>query len=477
MASEFAGKRVVVMGLGRFGGGIGAARWLHSQGANVHITDLSPADKLQESVDQLRGLDVSYRLGGHDEADLQGCDLLVISPAIDRPRSAFVQAAMSRGIPLSSEMNLFLERCPARIVGITGSVGKSTTTAMIGEILNSAAKLPDWKHGKVWLGGNIGKSLLDDLTRMSAQDIVVLELSSFQLEDAASLRKSPHIAIVTNLRENHLDRHGTLSAYAAAKSNIYRFQTADDWLVVPADDFGLGFMPSPPKVKCCRVRLDGHGIDLQFPDRDVELQLKLRIPGRHNLQNAATAAAVATILGASGPDITQSLSDFAGLTHRLEFVREYRGVRYFNDSKATSPEAAMTSLEAFEPGRVILLAGGSDKGSNFDRFGEFAGRHSKAVICIGDTRQKIATAIQQNGRGGAANTIKYQTAVATLDVTATKIAEICLAEDFESAVSKSRELAREGDVVLLSPACASYDWFKNYEDRGDTFKRFVQGWK
>jgi UDP-N-acetylmuramoylalanine--D-glutamate ligase len=483
MGMEFSGKRVVVMGLGRFGGGIGAARWLAEQGASVHVTDIAPREQLQESIDQLAALPLTYRLGGHDESDLEGCDLMVVSPAIDRAKSTFVRSAVSRGIAITSEMNLFLERCPARIVGITGSVGKSTTTAMIGAILHVAADEPGWQHGKVWLGGNIGKSLLDDLTTMSHRDVVVLELSSFQLEDAAGLRKSPHIAVMTNLQENHLDRHGTLAAYAGAKSNIYKWQNSGDWLVLPESEYGLSAMPDlrMDRVNVCRAGEDGSRLRLRMGQQEAQLIVaELRVPGRHNLQNAAAAAGVARILGARDTSIVEALADFAGLVHRLEFVREYHGVTYYNDSKATSPEAAMTSLQAFERGKVILLAGGSDKGSSFTAFGRFAGEHAKAVICIGDTRNKIADAIHQGRERMAELPLGRAEDVRMATIAPQAVAgmvKILLADDFGRSLQSARDLARAGDVVLLSPACASYDWFRNYEDRGETFKRIVQEWK
>lgn len=461
---EFTGKRVIVMGLGRFGGGIGVARWLCNQGAKVLVTDQAAPDELKESVAKLADLQVEFRLGTHDPADLAGCELVVVSPAVDRAKSAFVAEAVRRGVPISSEMNLFLERCRARIVGITGSVGKSTTTAMIGAVLDSAANLHLWKHGSVWLGGNIGKSLLDDLPRIGPTDIVVLELSSFQLEDAAPLRKSPTIALVTNIRENHLDRHGSLAAYADAKANIYRYQNEGDRLILPF--CGAEALPDVPS--------DGHrivrfGVDESSREAIVEMRddrgvalrfalpLSLAVPGLHNIQNAAGAVAVARLLGVDDDVAVEALSKFTGLVHRLEFVREFQGVRYFNDSKATSPEAAMTSIRAFDA-PVVVLAGGSDKGGSFESFGSFLARQAKAVVCIGQTRDRISAAVRIAAAGCGAGP------------------SMIPADDFESAVRSARELARPGDVVLLSPGCASYDWFKNYEQRGDQFRQIVNGW-
>lgn len=461
---EFSGKRIIVMGLGRFGGGIGVTRWLARQGGEVLVTDQAAEADLIESKKKLADIKVIYHLGGHEVSDLKACDLLVISPAVDKHKSPFVQEAMRLGVPISSEMNLFLERCIGRIVGITGSVGKSTTTAMVGAILESASSQPEWHHGKVWIGGNIGKSLLDDLGSISSQDIVVLELSSFQLEDAALLRKSPSIALVTNVRENHLDRHGTLASYAAAKANILRFQSPDDWLILPF--VGAEALPDVPTENRNMMRFSAdeasRGAAVESRDangvaRREVVPLKLSIPGLHNVQNAAGALAIARVLGVDDGIATGALSRFTGLVHRLEFVREHRGVRYYNDSKATSPEAAMTSIRAFDQ-PVTVLVGGSDKGGSFEQFGAFLCKQAKAVICMGQTRERIIAAIRIASTGcGIGPTLLP-------------------ADNLATAVNNARELAKPGDVVLLSPGCASYDWFRNYEERGDQFRGIVNGW-
>ncbi|GJQ25928.1 MAG: UDP-N-acetylmuramoylalanine--D-glutamate ligase [Phycisphaerae bacterium] len=463
MIERFQGLRVVVMGLGRFGGGIGVTRWLARQGARVCVTDMASEADLQSGIAALADVDVRFRLGGHDERDLDGCDLLVVSPAVDKRKAGFYQAAVRRGIPWTSEMNLFLERCPARLVGITGSVGKSTTTAMLGEILQRAEREPGWRHGRVWVGGNIGKSLLDELPAMTPADLVVLELSSFQLEDAQCIRRSPHIAALTNLRENHLDRHGTMANYAAAKAGIYAHQREGDWLILPVDDAELRHLPngwrdhrgliragtSPPD----RVRVQMRRSAVDAP---IEFPVRLQVPGAHNLQNAAMASAVAQLLQVSPDVISRALAEFRGLAHRLEFVRAFRGVRYFNDSKATTPQAAATSLRAFDC-PVVLLAGGSDKGIPFSDMCVEAVRRARAVICMGETQEAIRSQLLE----------------------AKQVADspaLHVATDFAGGIHLARDLARPGDVVLLSPGCASYDWFKNYEERGETFKRIVLSW-
>ncbi|MCA9257137.1 MAG: UDP-N-acetylmuramoyl-L-alanine--D-glutamate ligase [Phycisphaerales bacterium] len=466
--TEFADKRVVVMGLGRFGGGIGVTRWLHHCGARVTVTDAADATALESSLAKIRDLDVTLRLGGHDERDLDACDLLVASPAVDRRKSDFFRRAVERGIPISSEMNLFLERCPARVVGITGSAGKSTTTAMTAAALDAASRAPGWRWGRVWLGGNIGKSLLDDLTAMRSNDLVILELSSFQLENAASIHRYPHIALVTNVRENHLDRHGTLSDYAAAKANIFVDQKAEDWLLLP-DDGGAENLPG---VERCVSNVRRFGADpakreAMVPRADAaedgrdRVALNLTLPGAHNLANASAALAICRILGVDDALAIGALNAFVGLAHRLEFVGDFGGVRVYNDSKATSPEAAMTSMRAFDV-PVIVLLGGSDKGGSQTPLGRFVAQHAKAAICYGQTGRAIYDAILDASESGE------------LADRPTAHAVVC--PSLAEAIHHARALAEAGDVVLLSPACASYDQFVNYEQRGETFRELVGNW-
>jgi len=444
-AMDLTGQRVVVMGLGRFGGGIGVTRWLVRSGAKVTVTDRASAEALADSVAQLSDADVTLHLGGHDPADLDDCDLLVVSPAVAKARSEFVQDALARGIPLSSEMNLFIERCPARrVVGVTGSVGKSTTTAMLGAILTSASSagfLP-----RVRVGGNIGQSLLDDLAAMEPDDIVVLELSSFQLEDLAALAWSPPLAVITNIQPNHLDRHGTMEAYTEAKLNIVRFQSPDGRVFIHEGEDGLAGevarVGAGPRT--CRYRFD------------PSFRASLRVPGRHNEDNAAAAVAVARALGLKDDSIGRGLSAFTGLPHRLEFVAEHDGVRYFNDSKSTGPESTLVALAAFrEP--TIVLVGGRSKGASFENLGRQLAKQAKAVICYGSAAEVLFDEVARHTDRISAGP------------------QVELAGDFDEAVRRARRLAAPGDVVVLSPACTSYDTFANYEERGERFCTLVRG--
>lgn len=500
-----AGKRVLVMGLGRFGGGVGVARWLAAQGAHVTVTDLADESKLTDSIAQLADLPIRYRLGGHDLSDLDDLDWLVVSPAVDKAKSDFFREAVRRGIPWTSETNLFLERCPGYVIGITGSVGKSTTTAMIGAVLSAAvAARADGR--RVFVGGNIGRSLLDALPEMSERDFVVLELSSFQLDDLAAVRVGPHLAVLTNLAPNHLDRHGTMESYASAKMNLVRLLRPGGRVIVNGDDAPMmtaleatlaessarpvvspvrfddsaacvhvrdGMIvarlttspsPAPPRGDSSSSATSAPAADARAHDVvPILATAELGVPGRHNVANALLAVAVGTRCGVSTTMIADALRHFAGLPHRLEYVATVDGVRYYNDSKCTTPDAARTAITAFD-GPVVVIAGGYDKGSSFDALGRLLARRARGIVCLGKTRQAIATAV--------ASAVAAEPEAASDGRAPT----VRLADRFDDAVAAARSMARPGDVVLLSPACASWDMFTNYEERGERFKHIVREW-
>jgi len=435
---------VVVMGLGRFGGGIGVTRWLVDQGARVTVTDQKDTAALASSVDQLKDFPVTFHLGGHEMSDLDHCGLLVVSPGVDKATSEFVQAAIARDIPLSSEMNLFVERCPARqVVGITGSAGKSTTTAMIGAILEAAHA--GGGGPRVWVGGNIGQSLLGELGRIQPEDVVALELSSFQLEDLGSLRWSPTHALITNITPNHLDRHGTMEAYRDAKLNIVRFQRPE----------GLAFVNESDRELIAHVAGAGAGARLRTFVFEPAYKGIVQVPGRHNEGNAAAAIAVARSLGIEDRWIREGLAGFRGLPHRLDFVAIKRGVRYYNDSKSTTPVSACLALETFaEP--VVMLIGGRDKNMSFEALAQLLARRAKGVVCYGEHGCKLYEEVSRHLPAGA------------------DIGRVELAGPLQEAVDKAARLSGPGDVVVLSPACTSYDQFAHYEQRGETFARLVR---
>ncbi len=428
-------KRITVLGLGRFGGGVGVVKWLCSQGARVTVSDLAPAEKLADSVAQLDGLDVTLHLGGQIAEDFTSPDLIVVSPAVPAGAEP-LRLAAEAGVPRTTEINLFIARCRAKIVGITGTVGKSTTTAMIGEVL--ATRMP------THVGGNIGRSLLGDLDRIQPDHAVVLELSSFQLDELPEIGISPQVALVTNLVPNHLDRHGTIDAYARAKKNIFRYQKPGDVLILnAADEQTRSWGKAAPD-----------GVRVEYFDPAGQ-PFDLSVVGTHNQANAQAAWAVARQFGVGRAEASRALKAFAGLEHRLQFVAEIDGVRFFNDSKCTTPEGAIVAMESFPPRSAVMIIGGYDKQVSFDALGAALSARAKAVVTIGATAGAIRDAIAAAEPGDAAPAV-------------------LAAESIEQAVKLARDAARAGDAVVLSPACASYDMFLNYEQRGQRFVELVR---
>ncbi|MDD5458103.1 MAG: UDP-N-acetylmuramoyl-L-alanine--D-glutamate ligase [Phycisphaerae bacterium] len=438
------GRKVLVMGLGRFGGGVDAAKFAFSSGAKVKVTDISSGDKLGESLDELKGLAIEYRLGSHEKQDFLDADIVVVNPAVP-PENEFVVIARDNSKIVTSAMNIFFQLCLARIIGITGSNGKSTTTALTGHILTRCAARST-QYANVWIGGNIGNMpLLQRLEDIGADDLVVLELSSFQLENLAQIKKSAFCALITNLSPNHLDRHGTFENYCATKENLFHYQSMSCVSIFNAED----------KI-CCDwfdkySREQGRVCIKYHPDMVSEkIKKKFPLPGRANLSNLAAAVTIARYFGVKEELVSEAVQDFKGLPHRLEFVREVNGVRWYNDSIATTPESVMVALDAFEEGK-ILIAGGYDKKIAFDNLGERIVQLSKAVVLIGQTAGQIADSIKK----------------ANADFS------IHLCKSLAEAVNVAGGIARSGDIVLLSPACASYDMFDNFQQRGEQFRSLV----
>jgi UDP-N-acetylmuramoylalanine--D-glutamate ligase len=430
---SFAGKRITVAGLGRFGGGIAVTRWLCSQGAHVLVTDLDTKENLSESLRQLEGLPVEYRLGEHREEDFTGADIVVALPAVPL-QNRYAQAARSAGKIVSTEIRLFIERCPARIIGVTGTKGKSTTTAMLGRMLEPVAK--------TWVGGNIGKSLLADLDKIAKDDLVVLELSSYMLEYLRDMGWSPHVALVTMISSDHLAWHGSQEAYVDAKRNIIRFQQAGDIAVLNEDDpTSVGFA------------LEAAG-KIIFYGLKGRKKFNLLIPGIHNQLNAQGAFTAASIFGVDFTQAQQSLADFAGLPHRLQRVHESGGVTFYNDSIATIPEAAVAALESFPSKKVIQIVGGYGKDLPITALCASLINRAKAVLCIGATGPAIADLLEQSPSENAAATYRCG--------------------DLATAITIAKQIAASGDIVLLSPGFKSFDQFVNFEQRGDEFVKRIK---
>jgi len=452
---SFKGKKITVMGLGLFGGGVGAVKYLASQGAEVTVTDLKSVEELSASLKLLEGLPVKLRLGKHYEEDFVNVDMLVVSPAVPND-SRFLQLAFENNICIDSELSIFFKLCPAPVIGITGSNGKSTTTSLLGEMLKEAGI-------KTWVGGNIGISLLENLEEIETDDVVVLEVSSFQLEYLARIKASPHISIVTNIAPNHLDRHKTMENYIGIKKAIINYQQNDDYAIMNYDDpilkewetKGRRLWFSTTKELEHGAFLKNNEIIINHNSKRtvIPCSTQIKIKGLHNWQNIMAASYAAVLMHADVVSIKNAITGFAGLEHRLEYAQSINEVQYYNDSKATTPEAAIAGIKAFDS-PTILIAGGYDKQVSLHQFAQECVRNTKCVILIGDTAKTIQELIQ--------------------DIKGEKTKpEVHMAASLDESVKKAFEVAEPGDIVLLSPACASFGMFTNYEERGKKFKELV----
>ena len=444
----FKDKDVLVMGLGQFGGGLDCARFACANGARVTVTDLADEDKLITAIENLKGFDVQYVLGEHRESDFESNDILIVNPAV-KPGNKFVAIAETAGKFITSQVELFFAFCPCRIAAITGANGKSTTTALTHHILSNAK---GGAYNKAWLSGNIGnRPLLGLLDEIVADDVAVLEVSSFQTEQLARSGRSSYAALITNLTPNHLDWHGSFDEYCAAKENLFSMQplNEDDPCVSvfnAEDEITAGWFEKYKVQKGRRC--------VKFSTADISEQLKehFRLAGKMNLSNLAGAVKVAMSFGLEVDAIADSLDGFEALPCRLELVRELGGVRWYNDSISTTPVSTIAAIEAFDESK-ILIAGGYDKGLPFEELGRAIAEQVKAVILIGATAEAIESAI------GKCHDVK------------------CVIErgwSMASAVECARKHAENGDVVLMSPACASYDMFANFRQRADVFIEYVE---
>ena len=454
VADMYSGRRVTVMGLGRFGGGIGVVRFLATQGARVTVTDRQSESQLADSLERIAGVPVDrWRLGEHCEEDFTSADLIVASPAI-RPDHSCLEAARANGVPVTTEIGLFWQHCPARIIGVTGTVGKSTTASLIAHLLEADGR-------RVHLGGNLGGSLLNELSDIATDDWVVLELSSFQLTYLDADRRSPHVAVVTNFSPNHLDWHCSLDEYCFAKQTVLRHQSPRDVAVLPANDHFGSWATHGRRIQFGEdvgysdgVSVTNEGWHIRLGDMEASVgNERLRsLPGAHNRLNVAAATAVAVGVGVSPSTCEPALESFQSLPHRLEFVGEVGGVRFYDDSKATTPKAAIAALQAFEA-PLIVLVGGADKGVNLRPFAQELARQAKAVALMGDTGPSLAAEAGPIDDGD-------QLAVH-------------MSDDFRDAFGWAVSQATRGDIILLSPGCASFGWFRDYADRGDQFRAAV----
>ena len=446
---DFRGKKVTILGLGREGKAL--ARYLSQEGAEVTVSDIKSEEDLRERKEELAGLPLRFLLGGHPPEILES-ETILVSPGVPLEIPILAEAGQ-QGIPLESETRLFFARCPAPIIGITGSSGKTTTTALVGEMLRT-------EGFGTFVGGNIGRPLIDRLEEITPQDKVVLELSSFQLE---LMTQSPHIAAVLNITPNHLDRHPSMSAYIKAKANIVRYQREEDWAVLNGDDpiarTLAGKCPGQVAIFGWKevegAFLQGQDILIRLGGREQRVcrldDIKLR--GKHNIYNVMAASLVAHLAGANPQAMRFAIRHFTGIEHRLELVRELRGVHYYNDSIATSPERTVAALSSFaEP--ILLLAGGRDKGLPIDRMAELIRQKVRYLVLFGEAAAKIEGAVLEKGPQSPRP-------------------EITHAASMEEAVEVAAGRARRGEVVLLAPGCTSFDMYRDFAARGEHFKELV----
>ena len=453
---DLAGKRVLVVGLARTG--IATALFCAARGARVTAADerseaeLCPAPSgagLREAADKLTAAGCALELGAHREKTFLQQDLIIPSPGVPYSLPA-LDSARVNGVAVWSEIELASRFLSGRLVAITGSNGKTTTTSLLGHILERSG-MP------TIVAGNIGVPLISRVETTSDSTVTVAEVSSFQLENIVAFR--PDVAVLLNITPDHLDRHGTLEAYGAAKARLFENQTENDSAVLNADDPGVTpYAPTRPQVfwfsRTKRVASGAflRGDEIVFRREGAETVLLRRneigLRGEHNVENVLAAAAAASLVGATPAAIAAGVESFAGVEHRLEFVAEVGGVSFFNDSKATNVDATLKALDAF-PGRLLVILGGKDKGGDFTLLREPLHKHARLLLLIGAAAEKIAAQL------GADLPLER---AGTLD----------------RAVRLAFERAQSGDVVLLAPACASFDQFENYEHRGRVFKQLVR---
>jgi len=442
----FKGRKVIVLGAAK--SGISAAEVLVKLGADVTLTDRTPLHEMSEADRSvLQNMNIRLVTGSHPESLLDGADLIVKNPGIS-PGIPFLQAAKDRGVPWISELELAWQVTQAEVVAITGTNGKTTTTALTGEIFAGGSR-------PVAVGGNIGVALTGISFGKSRDWVLVVETSSFQLEDCHQFK--PRVAVFTNITPDHLNRHKTMDNYIAAKLRLVHKQTEEDYVVVNLDDpqltslsFGkgqqVGYSLDPGKGADCWVE------DGWFWWRGTKIAPTecLRIHGRHNLQNALAAIASAAVMKVEPQAIARGLENFPGVEHRLEFSGEHRGIRFYNDSKATNPESTAIALQSFTQ-KVLLLAGGSDKGSDYGELVPLFREKVRHLFTYGHTGDTIR---RQAVEGG------YEA--------------VSAAQDLPGALQLALAHAEPGDIILLSPACASYDQYSNFEERGRHFKALVK---
>jgi UDP-N-acetylmuramoylalanine--D-glutamate ligase len=454
--SDWNSKQVLVIGAARQGLAVG--RYLAPRGVRVIINDQRPVEQLAEARLALADLPITWVCGSHPLELLDGTDLVCPSGGVPLTLP-LIQEAQRHGIPLSNDSQIFLEICPCRTIGITGSAGKTTSTSLVGQMVAIALG-----SAHTWVGGNIGSPLLADVDRIQPGDTVVMELSSFQLE---IMTRSVQIAAVLNITPNHLDRHGTMEAYRAAKIRIVSQQTAADIAVLGRDDpgaWGLAGLASGTVRSFGRQRplpgqagayLDDEQVCLWDGQisRPVLPRTSIRLRGDHNLQNVLAACAIADAAGLSIEAMRMAIESFPGVPHRLEWVRDWKGAAWYNDSIATAPERAMAAIHSFEE-PIVLLAGGRDKNLPWEDLAILVHQRVDHLVLFGEAADLIYRAIGPVQASGRPYTL-----------------ERCAS--LQEAVQAASRVAEAGDVVLLSPGGTSFDEFRDFEQRGEAYRKWV----
>jgi UDP-N-acetylmuramoylalanine--D-glutamate ligase len=450
---ELNDKRVLVVGLGK--SGVASALFMKAHGARVTVSDTKSGDELRNEIPVLLDHGITVETGGHGDRTFRGQDLIVVSPGVPVDAPPLLQARAA-GETVIGEIELAARFLPGPIVAITGSNGKTTTTTLTGEIMTAAGFT-------ALVGGNIGTPAISLADRAQPETVIVLEVSSFQLETIQTFR--PKVAVVLNVTPDHLDRHRTLEVYVDAKARIFENQQPSDFAVLNADDpicVTLATRTCAQVFWFSRQKEVQHGAwvrdgSIVFRDasgqREILQVSEIPLKGAHNLENVLAAACAGALMGCDPEKIRQAVRDFKAVEHRLEFVATVRGVDYYNDSKATNVDATIKALESF-PSNIHLILGGKDKGSDYAVLNELLRQRVERVYTIGAAAAKIESQIVSAKNGGP---------------------ELVHAETLENAVRKASAVAQSGDVVLLAPACASFDQFKSYEHRGKVFKEIVRG--
>jgi UDP-N-acetylmuramoylalanine--D-glutamate ligase len=478
------GRKVLVIGAARQG--VALARYLGTHGAKVILNDCQPTEELSNAQKALEDVSIEWVFGGHPINLLQGVNLVCPSGGIPLTLP-IISEAQRLGVPLSNDSQIFLEATPCPVVGITGSAGKTTTTTLVGrmmqsavELLNNGAKqqfsdtkLAKWPlkaTSKIWVGGNIGAPLISSVDEMKPDDLAIMELSSFQLE---LMTASPQIAVVLNVTPNHLDRHRTMDRYISAKARILEYQSKANWAVLNRDDrvswdmvglvrgslisFGLGEL-IPKQTGIFLRGQDIVFLDLNGSETTLMTRKDILLRGEHNLFNVMASCAVGSAIGIPAGAMRLGVEGFDGLPHRLEFVRSWGGARWFNDSIATAPDRAIAAIRSFdEP--IILLAGGRDKDLAWDEFAAIVRKRVSHLILFGEAAGRIYQSFSEYLiEEGSEHDSQFN---------------VILCKNLEEAVKAASQVVSLGSIVLLSPGGASYDEFRDFEDRGEAFRRCV----